>query len=276
LPFTALAGVETSPTFSPDGSRIAFAWDGDPTSHKKGFDLYVKGIGSETMLRLTQHPSEWLSPVWSPDGTQIAFHRIAGADTGIYIVPALGGPERKLRSTHVPYAVASTISWSPDGKWIAFGDPLPTEPSDRIFLISLDTLETRPLPHNPKCRHESSATFSHSGAKLAYVCVRSTNVLELTTIELPDGSPKTVVSVSDYMGGFTWAADDSKLVLIYPPPRALKFSKLFSRTVGCGGSYFRRTAWPVVSLKGDKLAYSASSDKINIWRKNLFIRSCLR
>jgi Tol biopolymer transport system component/DNA-binding winged helix-turn-helix (wHTH) protein len=270
LPFTALPGVETSPAFSPDGSRIAFAWNGDPASSEKGFDLYVKGIGSETMLRLTQHPSEWLSPVWSPDGTQIAFHRIAGADTGIYTVPALGGPERKLRSTHVPYAVASTLSWSPDGKWIAFGDALPTEPADRIFLISLDTLETRPLPHNPKCRHESTPIFSHSGAKLAYVCVRSTNGLELTTIELPDGSPKTVVSVSDYMGGFTWAADDSKLVLSVSTAEG---PEIFEALLADG--QLRRLPlppnanWPVVPSKGDKLAYSASSDRINIWRKNL-------
>ena len=67
----------------------------------KGYDLYVKAIGSETLLRLTQHPSEWISPAWSPDGTQIAFHRIDGAGTGIYVVPALGGPERKLRSTRM-------------------------------------------------------------------------------------------------------------------------------------------------------------------------------
>jgi Tol biopolymer transport system component len=262
--------VETSPAFSPDGSRIAFAWNGDPASNGKGFDLYVKGIGSETMLRLTQHPSEWLSPVWSPDGTQIAFHRIAGADTGIYTVPALGGPERKLRSTHVPYPVASPISWSPDGKWIAFGDPLPTEPADRIFLISLDTLETRPLPHNPKCRHESTPTFSHSGAKLAYVCVRSTNGLELATIELPDGEPKTVVLVSSYMTSFTWTADDSKLVLsIYTGAGP----ELFEAPLADGQlrplPLPPNAAWPVVSSKGDKLAYSGSSDKINIWRKDL-------
>lgn len=67
LPFTALPGEETSPAFSPDGSRIAFAWNGDPVPGAKGFDLYVKAIGSETLQRLTRHPSKWISPAWSPD-----------------------------------------------------------------------------------------------------------------------------------------------------------------------------------------------------------------
>ena len=58
VPFTALPGRATSPAFSPDGSRIAFAWNGDPDRGAKGFDLYVKALGSETLLRLTQHPSE--------------------------------------------------------------------------------------------------------------------------------------------------------------------------------------------------------------------------
>ena len=66
VPFTALPGAETSPAFSPDGSRIAFAWNGDPASKGKGFDLYVKAIGSETTVRLTQQPSASLSPAWSP------------------------------------------------------------------------------------------------------------------------------------------------------------------------------------------------------------------
>src|SRR6201996_4382589 len=116
VPLTALPGRATSPAFSPDGSRIAFAWNGDPKGGAKGFDLYVKALGSETLLRLTRHPSEWISAAWSPDGTQIVFHRVAGAETGIYVVPALGGPERKLRSTREPWELYPTISWSPDGR----------------------------------------------------------------------------------------------------------------------------------------------------------------
>lgn len=88
VPFTAYEGREVCPTFSPDGSQIAFAWDGNPESPAKGFDLYVKVIHGENLLRLTHHPSGFLCPAWSPDGTQIAFHRISGADTGVYVVPA--------------------------------------------------------------------------------------------------------------------------------------------------------------------------------------------
>jgi|SRR5882762_5641541 len=110
---------------------------------------------------------------------------MAGAETGLYVVPALGGPERKLRSTRVPYAVAAPISWSPEGKWIAFGEPLPDKAEDRMFLLSVETLETREIPHDPRCLHEATPTFSNGGDRLAYLCVRSTNEFELYSTALP-------------------------------------------------------------------------------------------
>ena len=118
----------------------------------------MKALGSETLLRLTQHPSDAMSPAWSPDGTQIAFHRMAGADTGIYVIPSLGGPERKLRSTRMPWRGFSKISWSPDGKWIAFAEELPVQETVvGMYLLSTETLEATQIPISPKCESEGHA-----------------------------------------------------------------------------------------------------------------------
>ena len=217
VPFTALPGQATSPAFSPDGSRIAFAWNGDPVPGGKGFDLYVKAIGSETLLRLTRHPSQWISPAWSPDGTQIAFHRLNGADTGIYVVPALGGPERKLRSTRMPgpnftFVNFSLISWSPDGTWIAFADVPPENEHARIHLLSTETLETRQIPINPMCIGEGLPAFSHSGDHLAYWCLRGGFDAVLYSLPIRGGQPKTISSFRAFPNGLTWSADDERLI----------------------------------------------------------------
>ena len=204
--------MATSPAFSPDGSRIAFAWNGDPEGGAKGFDLYVKAIGSETLLRLTQHPSEWISAAWSPDGTQIAFHRLAGADTGIYVVPALGGPERKLRSTRIAGETDSIISWSPDGKWIAFADALPEGEHIRIYLLSTETLETKPIPISPQCVSEGLPAFSHNGEYLAYWCFRSVAETVLYSLPIAGGQPKMISLFQASPGGLAWSADDKRLI----------------------------------------------------------------
>jgi len=174
LPFTALQGLEINPTFSPDGSQIAFAWNGDPAGGGQRFDLYVKVVGSEELLRLTRHPSQDISPAWSPDGAQIAFHRIDGASgqTGIYLIPALGGSERRLRATTSPSGNSASISWSPDGKRLAFVDSSPSGEDSRAYLLSLDTLEAKPIPHLSECRSEWQPAFSHDGQQLAYLCWR--------------------------------------------------------------------------------------------------------
>ena len=62
VPLTSLPGNVVSPAFSPDGSEVAFGWDGE--TNGAGYDLYVKVIGSENPLRITRHPSEKLSIAW--------------------------------------------------------------------------------------------------------------------------------------------------------------------------------------------------------------------
>ena len=271
IPLTALPGLEVSPSFSPDGKQIAFAWTGDPSSGSNGFDLYVKSIGNENLLRLTHHPSPWLTPAWSPDGTQIAFHRLSGKDTGLFLVPALGGPERKLRATSVRYeeilgGLTAIISWSPDGKWIAYVDSTPAA----VHLLSLETLESKPLPQVPKCRAEGLPAFSHHNNWLAFACSLESGETGLYTASTSGEAPKLVARLAGLQGGIAWTGDDQRLIVASNQGNG---SELLELTIA-GGSIRKlqvgqNTEWPTISPKGDRLAFSYTSSNINIWRKDL-------
>jgi Tol biopolymer transport system component/DNA-binding winged helix-turn-helix (wHTH) protein len=278
VPFTALPGQAISPAFSPDGSRIAFAWNGDPAPGTRGFDLYLKALGSETLLPLTHHPSEWMSAAWSPDGTQIAFYRIDGADTGIYIVPALGGPERKLRSTRMPW-IAFTffnlclVSWSPDGKWIAFADQVQEDEHERIYLLSMETLETRQIPINPMCLGEGLPAFSHSGEYLAYWCLRTAYDAVLYFLPMRGGPPKSISSFRAFPNGLAWSADDKRLIYSLNSLGSGLSNQLGEVTVANGSTkqlaFAGSVMLPAISSKGNKLAYSSFFTNIDLWRRDL-------
>ena len=93
VPFTSFPGDESEPAFSPDGNRIAFVWRGLKDDNA---DVYIKQPGAEGLLRLTTDPADDRGPAWSFDGRYLAFLRHSATGSGIYLVPALGGGERKL------------------------------------------------------------------------------------------------------------------------------------------------------------------------------------
>ncbi len=143
-PFTTLPGSEQEPAFAPDGNSIAFTWDGEQGDNT---DIYVKQIGNESMLRLTTDPAIEHWPRWSPDGRHIAFIRRGG----LYLIPSLGGAERKITTLDTLYPTdwASSISWTPDGEWLAVMDrSSPTEPFG-IWLVARETGEKRKLTTPP-------------------------------------------------------------------------------------------------------------------------------
>lgn len=272
VPFTSYPGLETAPSFSPDGSRIAFSWDSGSGngSGRPQYDLYVKAIGSETLLRLTNHPSDWISSTWSPDGTQIAFHRLAVDGTGIYVVPALGGPERKLIATHAPANLAAPLSWSPDGKWIAYADrAADVADGNRSFLMNVETLERHEFPHDPSCRHEGGLTFSHGGQELAMICVHNTSSWEYLVTDLQGKSRRSLAILPDQLTMPVWSGDDKFVIVAVVSARGYEFEELPVR----GGEVHTLAAtpgeWPAISLDGRKLAISVSDNHINTWRKDL-------
>jgi Tol biopolymer transport system component/DNA-binding winged helix-turn-helix (wHTH) protein len=271
VPFTSYPGLETAPSFSPDGSRIAFSWDSG-TGNRTGrpqYDLYVKAIGSETALRLTSHPSDWISSTWSPDGTQIAFHRLAPDDNGIYVVPALGGPERKLIATRTPYDLAAPLSWSPDGKWLAYADTENGRPGNRAFLLNMETFESHEFPHDPSCLHDAYLTFSHSGQELAVLCVHNTADYEYLVTDLEGKSKRSLATSHDFLSGLVWTGDDRSLILAPFDPQSEEFYEIQVNDGRVHKLSMTSGSWPAISRDGHKLAVSVSDDHVNIWRRDL-------
>lgn len=87
-------------------------------------DLYVQSVGSDKpLLRLT-HTNSGLNccAAWSPDGREIAFGRCYDNGGAVFVVPALGGPERKLTDVVCPFGYAGTANWTSDGKSLVLAD----------------------------------------------------------------------------------------------------------------------------------------------------------
>lgn len=157
VPFASF-GSEWDPAFSPDGNLLAFSWAGP---NRDNYDIYVQQIGAGTPLRLTTDPGEDRSPVFSPDGRYIAFTR---NERTLILVPALGGPERKLSLVG-----AANIDFSPDGKTIAISDRESAGDPLGLFLVSIETGNRQRLTTAPPgIGGDTTPKFSLDGQRIAF------------------------------------------------------------------------------------------------------------
>ena len=276
VPLTTLPGQEISPSFSPDGSQVAFGWNGE--NNGAGFDLYVKVIGTDKPLRLTNHPVPWLGVAWSPDGRSIAVNRLATEDRGIFLVPALGGPERKLVSTNgfALWAPDAALSWSPDGKQLAFADHPPLAGySTQIFLLSLETLERKRMETD--CEWSFGPGFSPLGDSLAYLCLRDDGDISLNLLDLREGKNKRLFAGVQRIQGPTWTHDGARIIFSYgsgSTPFAGAGGNLWQITPGRTDSLEKMSVGhdatsATVSSSGNRLAYVQTQINGNIWRVDL-------
>ncbi len=137
-----------NPAWSPDGTRIVFAWSGPvvvPKAEVEG--LYTVNVDGSGLHRLA---SKGTGPVWSPDGTRLIVLR--GSSLGgssMYLVNADGTNARLLTSLE---GNDPQPSWSPDGSMIAFSY------SGDIYVIHPDGSGLAQVTRTP-ARQESDALW---------------------------------------------------------------------------------------------------------------------
>ncbi len=108
---------DRDPAWSPDGRSIA--WFSDAGGE---YQLHIGRRTARATPRAIKVPGEgfYSAPVWSPDSQKIAY---LDNSLTIYWVDVKSGAAKKVASQPI-YSPAVNISyaWSPDSKWLAYGD----------------------------------------------------------------------------------------------------------------------------------------------------------
>jgi Tol biopolymer transport system component/DNA-binding winged helix-turn-helix (wHTH) protein len=273
-PAVTNVGEKYTPSLSPDGQHIAFAWNGGAGPH---FSIYVKIVGTEEPVRLTNQSSIDFNPVWSPDGRYIAFCRILKDETGIYTIPASGGAVRRMYRTLWPekafyqaYWSAGRLSWSADGKYLAFSDRASnSDTASSIFLLSLDSLEVSRVTRPLHWRSDSNPEFSPDGKTLAFAGV-SEGVLSIYTVPVSGGDEQRLVSGLRYSWGLAWTPDGRAIVFA---DSTWPINPGWLWKISLRGGEPERLQFGQEglepSIRGKRLVYLRQTANLNIWRRRL-------
>ncbi len=106
-------GIDVSPTFSPDGSKMAFV------SSRNGLpQIFIQDLQSGQTKRLTFSGRYNTQPSWSPAGDKIAYSTWEnGGEINIFVINADGSGLTQLTGK---CGENDYPSWSPDGEMIIF------------------------------------------------------------------------------------------------------------------------------------------------------------
>ena len=199
--------VDTQPTISPDGSRVAF------TSDRNGnFQIYVMNADGTGLTRLTNNAATDFAPKFSADGNRIAFVSDRDFNYEIYVMNADGTNQARLTNNA---ASDFNPTFSPDGSRIAFDSNRDGNPE--IYSMNADGTNPTRLTNNSAA--DELPSFSPDGSRIVFASKRDdgltakiyqmnsngTNQVRLSTVSAsetypafsPDGSQIAFTSYRD-------------------------------------------------------------------------------
>jgi len=271
VPLTATPGTETQPNFSPDGTQIAFASNGEGAMN---WDIYTKMIRGGPAMRLTTSPDIDYSPAWSPEGSRIAFLRKSETGpSGFYLIPAFGGAEQFLApaSANRDGTDSPFLAWAPDGKTLVVSDKGNGETAS-LFAIDVASGTRKNLTSPPsKSFGDSSPVFSPDGKRLLFVRSLGMGIQDIYSMSPSGGEPKQLTFDKRRIYGLAWNPADGRILFSSGRVGNARLWRLPAdggkpeHILGVGDA----ASFIALSPKGERLAFTRTATDTNIWQYDL-------
>jgi Tol biopolymer transport system component len=213
-PLASLRGSESRPSFSADGTRVAFAFAGEnnATPH-----IYIKSLSDAKLTQLTSDFFPDFHPVFSPDGARLAFLRRADGRLRVMVMPASGGAELQVGEILDILREYLLMTWDADGKNLLVADRAGESRSEiALFQISFETGARRQITFPPAGASDWMPAVSPDGRSLGFARVLETGRGDLWAIPLSGGGRERRLTVShEVFFCWAWSSDGRDLLIAY-------------------------------------------------------------
>jgi Tol biopolymer transport system component len=175
--------VELEPTWSPDGTQIAFNSTADPAG---GIHVFVANADGSHQRRLSTSALEKTGVAWAPDGRFILFGGMTAGkgDLDLFIVDAATGGETPFiaEREHEEYP-----AWSPDGQKIAYAAGLMRQAED-LWVANADGSNAQVIVDVTGSGTVRYPRWSPDSRKIAFEYARAAGVARSVMLVNRDGT----------------------------------------------------------------------------------------
>lgn len=144
--FSARQATQGSPTFSPDGKKLAFVSNKDGTPKIYVITIPNPGVSLKDIKAtlITRKNRENTSPAWSPDGSMIAYSSKGSGERQIWVYDFKTNQERQI--TQGPLNKENP-SWAPNNMMLVYNTA--EKYNNELYLISINGGEATQITSGP-------------------------------------------------------------------------------------------------------------------------------